>query len=239
MDKDYKSSPLWTILVETVKSTPLYNEHKAYVRDRILAEKPDISPEELSARIGIPIGEALVLLDELRMRWDEVESELSKPLPPPKFRKVALGGTFNEVHYGHLILILTALRIGKRILIGVTTDEFVPKLRKQHPVRPLEERLKELKKTLEERGWSGRYEIHLISDPYGPAIEERDLEAIVTSPLTYRRALEINELRAKRGLRPLEVEVCPLVVAEDGKPISSTRIALGEIYPDGRLRLSR
>ena len=57
---------LWSLLVETAMSIPTYNNHKAYVRDILLHEKPDVTPEELSAYIGVSLGEALVILQELK-----------------------------------------------------------------------------------------------------------------------------------------------------------------------------
>lgn len=234
MRKEYRRDPLWPILVEVVKRNPAYEGHKVRVRDEILPKKPDITPEDLSKLLSIPFGEALVILDELRITVEEVEEELSKPLPPPIYEYVAIGGTFNEIHYGHLMLILMALRLGKRVLIGVTTDEFVKKLGKQHRVRSYAERVKGLRRELERRGWIKRCEIIPLSDPYGPTVEDPNIEVLVTSPFTHFRGIEINELRVRRGLKPLRVEVCPLVVAEDGKPLSSTRIARGEISLDGK-----
>ena len=234
MRKEYRRDPLWPILVEAVKGNPVYEGHKVRVRDEVLPKKPDITPEELSKLLSIPIGEALVILDELRITVEEVEEELSKPLPTPAYEYVAIGGTFNEIHYGHLMLILMALRLGKKVLIGVTTDEFVKKLDKQHRVRSYAERVEGLKRELKKRGWLDRCRIVPISDPYGPAVEDPRIEALITSPFTHFRGVEINELRAKKGLKPLRVVVCPLVVAEDGKPLSSTRIARGEISSDGK-----
>lgn len=60
------SNPLWLILVETAKELPLYNAHKAYVRDNILPENPDITIEEISHRLDMPLGEAMVILWELK-----------------------------------------------------------------------------------------------------------------------------------------------------------------------------
>ena len=56
---------LWLILVETVHKAVMYPSHKAYVRDKILHEKPDIAPIELATRFNMSFGEALVILDEL------------------------------------------------------------------------------------------------------------------------------------------------------------------------------
>lgn len=58
-------NPLWAVLVETAHSLPLYKNHKNYVLEVILPEKPDIKPEELSERLNLTLGEALVILEEL------------------------------------------------------------------------------------------------------------------------------------------------------------------------------
>lgn len=64
--EEYTKERLWLILVETVHSSVMYPHHKAYTRETILHEAPEIKPEELSDRLGIPLGEALVILHELR-----------------------------------------------------------------------------------------------------------------------------------------------------------------------------
>lgn len=64
--EDYVNDPLWTILVETVHTTIMYPHHKAYVRSEILHERPDISFRELAISLGISLGEALVILYELK-----------------------------------------------------------------------------------------------------------------------------------------------------------------------------
>ena len=45
----------------------------------------------------------------------------------------------------------------------------------------------------------------------------------------------LNEMRAKKGLKPVQVIAVELVKAEDGSPISSSRIRAGEIDSYGRL----
>ncbi|TDA30589.1 MAG: phosphopantetheine adenylyltransferase, partial [Hadesarchaea archaeon] len=44
-----------------------------------------------------------------------------------------------------------------------------------------------------------------------------------------------NRIRRERGLRELQILEIPFVLAEDGKPISSTRIRRGEIDEHGKL----
>jgi len=64
--EEYVKEKLWPILVETVHAMVMYPHHKAYTRDVILHEKPDITPQELASKLGIPLGEALVILHELK-----------------------------------------------------------------------------------------------------------------------------------------------------------------------------
>ena len=66
MSDEYSSNPIWHILVETAQTLPIYNSHMSYTRDNILPIEPNISPEQLSQRLDMPLGEALVILNELR-----------------------------------------------------------------------------------------------------------------------------------------------------------------------------
>lgn len=152
-----------------------------------------------------------------------------------RFRLVALGGTFDTIHKGHRELLITAFNLGDNVLIGLTTDKFARSMGKTHEVKPYVERLESLKKLLEDMRVEDRAIITPIEDPYGPAAYNPAVEAIVVSDETYSRALEINKLREARGLKTLEIVKIPMVLAEDGKPISSTRVKLGEIDEDGRL----
>jgi len=63
--EEYTKEQLWTMLVETVRASIMYPHHKVYTRETVLVEEPDISPAELSSRLNVPLGEALVLLYEL------------------------------------------------------------------------------------------------------------------------------------------------------------------------------
>ncbi len=56
---------LWQLLVETVHTLPMYKYHKRYVEQVMLKDKPGISAKELAVQINVPLGEAVVLLDEL------------------------------------------------------------------------------------------------------------------------------------------------------------------------------
>jgi hypothetical protein len=63
--EEYMKEKLWPILVETVHASVMYPTHKAYTREKILQEKPEITALELANRLHLSLGEALVILHEL------------------------------------------------------------------------------------------------------------------------------------------------------------------------------
>jgi hypothetical protein len=63
--ENYSKEKLWQLLVEAVHASVMYPTHKAYTRDSILPKNVDVSEVELSERLGMPLGEALVILSEL------------------------------------------------------------------------------------------------------------------------------------------------------------------------------
>jgi len=62
---EFSKERLWQLLVEAVHASVMYPTHKAYTRDSILPQKGDVSAIELANRLGMPLGEALVILSEL------------------------------------------------------------------------------------------------------------------------------------------------------------------------------
>lgn len=64
--ESYVSNPLWQILVDTVHTMVMFKHHKAYVRDVVMVEHPDITAEELAQNLNISLGESLVILHEVR-----------------------------------------------------------------------------------------------------------------------------------------------------------------------------
>jgi len=62
----YDASALWEILTETARALPMYKYHKRYVEKVLLPEKPRISAKEMALLMGMPVGEAIVILEELR-----------------------------------------------------------------------------------------------------------------------------------------------------------------------------
>jgi len=62
---EFTKEKLWQLLIEAVHASVMYPTHKAYIRDSILPQKADVSAAALAERLGMPLGEALVILSEL------------------------------------------------------------------------------------------------------------------------------------------------------------------------------
>jgi hypothetical protein len=77
----YDAAALWEILVETVHALPMYKHHKHYAEKSVLPEKSRISAKEMALLMGMPLGEAIVILEELRPSKGTREDE-SKPKVP-------------------------------------------------------------------------------------------------------------------------------------------------------------
>ena len=152
-----------------------------------------------------------------------------------KFRKVAVGGTFDEFHKGHKVLLIKAFEVGEHVLIGLCTEEFVKKMGKPHITAPYQERLRELLAFLKKLGLSDKAEIIPLNDPYGNTLTDRCIEALVVSEETEKIAIKINQKRSEVLLPPLTIVTISMVPAENYKPISTTRIRRGEIDREGHL----
>ncbi|MGI0029039.1 MAG: phosphopantetheine adenylyltransferase [Nitrososphaera sp.] len=151
-----------------------------------------------------------------------------------KYPVVATGGTFDEIHVGHMALLAKAFQIGKKVIIGVSSDEFAIKRGKKLN-HNFGERVENLKGTIRREFVSAKFEIAKLDADFGPAVTSGEVAALVASAETQSKGRVLNEMRANRGLKPVRVIAVKLVRAEDGSPISSTRIRQGEMDSKGRL----
>ena len=146
-----------------------------------------------------------------------------------KYSKVAVGGTFDKFHDGHKKLLSTAFEIGDCIEIGVTSDAFGGL---KGDIDSCEDRMSNLKSFFSDKT---NFVVIPLNDPYGTTIYDADFDAIVVSEETEPTAVEINEIRVSKGMKPLDIVVVSFVLAYDGNPISSTRIRRGEINQSGNI----
>lgn len=145
-----------------------------------------------------------------------------------------MGGTFDVLHRGHEALLERAFEVGdEEVFVGVTTDRFANEHRERR-VRPYDERLGDLVALVRRRGWTARAVVAAIDDRVGRAFDPR-YDTIVATEETAKGVEKINAGREERRLPPLRAVLAPIVLAEDGLRLSSTRVRAGEVDAQGRL----
>jgi len=143
---------------------------------------------------------------------------------------VAIGGTFDILHDGHKALLKKAYTLGD-VIIGLVSEEMAR--RKTYVSNSYDTRKKTVITYI--KALTGTNPVIVaLDDPYGPALKQK-FDYIVVSPDTFRTAEEINTLRSQRGLPSITIVCVDFVLAQDGRPISSTRIHRGEIDDHGVL----
>lgn len=151
-------------------------------------------------------------------------------------KHIFVAGTFDGLHAGHQRLLTEAFTHGRRITIGLTSDQFVRQFKISNfkfKIRKYDERKKVLETWLNRQ--KKQANIIPISDPHEPAASMKDLSALIVTKENRVTGERINALRYALGVSPLALIEVPIVPAEDGNPISSTRLRNGEIDRDGRL----
>ncbi len=148
-----------------------------------------------------------------------------------KQKKVIIGGTFDVLHKGHYFLLKKAFSLG-HVTIGITSDEMAKKMKKRK-VKAFKERKQEIKNYIE-KNIKKDFSLIKIEDRFGPTLT-KTFDYIVVSPETYKTALMINKKRSKLNKKLIEIVEIDFVLAEDGKPISSTRILKNIIDSNGKM----
>ena len=151
-----------------------------------------------------------------------------------QFDLVAMGGTFDIIHNGHMALLNKSFSISSKVIIGLSSDQLAAK-RGKNLVNDYSKRLSSLKDVIERNFPDSSYEISSLENDFGPAVIEGSVKALVASEETSSKGVNLNELRVERNLPPVEIIVVPMVLAKDGKAISSTRIKNSEIDSSGNL----
>lgn len=152
--------------------------------------------------------------------------------------RVVVSGTFDPLHDGHRAVLREALAFGDDgVVVGLRTDGFARAIvAEPRDISPFRERQRAVEEVVARLGDGDRdVAVRRLEDDYGIAGEEAGIDGMVTSPRDASDIGDVNELRRVRGMEPLTGIVAPTARASDGTPISSTRIAAGEIDEHGNM----
>ncbi len=126
----------------------------------------------------------------------------------PSYRFVAVGGSFDQLHNGHRkLLSFCAALCSERITVGVTGDAMLTTKSYQEIIDAFPKRYESVHSFLSMIKPSLKLNIVEINDPFGPAITDPQLEAIVVSSETITGGFKINQIREQQGMNLLKVFV--------------------------------
>ena len=151
-----------------------------------------------------------------------------------EFSLIATGGTFDIIHRGHLTLLSTAFTISDKVIIGLTSDELAEKKGKL-TINQYEKRLENLTTVISKEFPNATFQINKLDNDLGPAVLEKEVEALIVSDETSNQGPILNQLRAEKKLPPVKIITVPMFLAKDGTRISTTRIKNSEIDTEGNL----
>jgi pantetheine-phosphate adenylyltransferase len=151
-----------------------------------------------------------------------------------EFSLIATGGTFDIIHRGHLTLLSTAFTISDKVIIGLTSDELAEKKGKL-TINQYEKRLENLTTVISKEFPNATFQINKLDNDFGPAVLEKEVEALIVSDETSNQGPILNQLRAEKKLPPVKIITVPMFLAKDGTRISTTRIKNSEIDTEGNL----
>ena len=151
-----------------------------------------------------------------------------------QFEVVAMGGTFDIIHSGHIALLEKAFSVSEKVIIGLTSDELAKKKGKKL-WHTYSQRLDVLERLIKSKFPGRVYVLSKLDNDFGPAVIDGDVEALVVSDETLFQGEILNKLRQQKNLSKVDVVIVPMVLAKDGKRISSTRIRNSEIDSQGNL----
>ena len=152
----------------------------------------------------------------------------------PQYGTVALGGTFDIIHKGHIALLTKAFSISSHAIIGLAGDDLALKKNKQVN-NDYSKRFESLNNIIEKKFPNSSYTISRLENDFGPAAIEGKVDALIVSEETSNKGEILNALRKKQNLPPVKVVIVSMVLAEDGSRISTTRIRNSEMDTQGNL----
>nr|MDO8133813.1 pantetheine-phosphate adenylyltransferase [Candidatus Njordarchaeum guaymaensis] len=141
-----------------------------------------------------------------------------------RLKRVGVGGTFDRLHEGHKALLRKAFESGEKVIIGVATENLLQDKSRKEMIYSYGRRVEDIRKFLASEGYLERAEVIPISEPFGTAATDPEMEAVAVSEETKGAVKDINKARRGRKLHPLHLLVVRMVRDKDGKPIKSSSI---------------
>lgn len=165
--------------------------------------------------------------EDLRARFSKLDHTIIRGTVnrSGKYNRVAVGGTFDYLHVGHKLLLSQAFLISNGIVeCGVCDGELLKRKEFMEYLQSVEKRKDNV--VVFGKMFNPGIDMHVtvITDPYGPTIVERDIDAIVVSRETVGGAEGINVIRAQRNLPLLDIVVVDIISAFESMGATDSKI---------------
>jgi len=151
----------------------------------------------------------------------------------PKYKRVAVGGTFDNIHNGHRkLLTLAASSCTDGLVVGIMGDQMLQHKKNSWQINDFKTRSLGVTSFLSFIKPVLKVEVAELSDPYGPAITDKTIEAIVVSSETIEGAKKINKIREEKQMNPLAI----LVTRRENAAVLSSTFVREKTVSGGRKR---
>nr|XP_033328729.1 bifunctional coenzyme A synthase-like [Megalopta genalis] len=142
------------------------------------------------------------------------------------YKSVVLGGTFDQMHNGHKILLSEAvLHCTEKLTVGVTSTNILQGKLLWELIEPCSTRISNVKDFLEDIDSTLIYDVVEINDMYGPTKNDPTFELLVVSEETKRGGNKVNEMRMQKNLCKLDIHVVELVKDENYRAHEESKIS--------------
>ena len=149
-----------------------------------------------------------------------------------KYKHIALGGTFDLLHLGHIDFLKKSFSISEFVTVGIVSDIYANALRKKS-FETFWERKRNVQKLLKDEGFDRRFSIVSLHDIFGTTPKDSSIEAVIGTENTKSGGILLSNKRLDLGMDALDIVILPLKLADDGVPISTSRIKDGFISRSG------
>ncbi|XP_063932276.1 uncharacterized protein LOC135144220 [Zophobas morio] len=140
------------------------------------------------------------------------------------YLNIAVGGTFDHLHFGHKILLtISAYLCTTRLICGVSGKALLSSKKYSHLLETYQKRCNEVHLFLNVVKRGILYEFIKLEDKYGPLLKEVNLQALVVTEETEETAKSIIRERVELGLPDIDVITVDLLCTGKEK-LSSTNI---------------
>ncbi len=160
--------------------------------------------------------------------WFDTTARIDPEHTLDGYTHVAVGGTFDRLHYGHRRLLTYAISSvepnGGILTVGVTSDNMIKHKGNVESVGTRMDRVKDFVKRLSP-GTRNRVRYVVLEDSFGPLVDDDSITALVCSSETLAGGVECNKIRQDRGLQWVKLLVA---VREDEGGMSSSALRLKE-----------